>query len=586
MAVNRIRRKAVSVGGGSGGNEVVGASTSYAQSVAQSPLYYDYRYSTPDKFFFPRNRTVANSIFRQVYMRDAAVGIGTDLYAELPWSQFDLVGLEDKYIKNFYEDMFNELDLVPKFTEYTKDYLITGELVLHTLFNSAKGYWERVVSHNPDYIRIEGVGLVAEQPLMWLRPTPELKRLVNNPDVRVRRLVESLPRELIAAARGDRDIPLDPLNTTYLARKNSSTDIRGTSMYTRLYRIIMYEDFVVNASLAVAQRNAAPLRIFKLGDPETGWLPDEEDEAAFAEMLSVAESDPLAAIIMHHNISVELVGVSDRVLLISREWDFIERVKLLAMGISKSFLTGESSFASAVAGLQVLMNRLNSLRGKFEREFMIKKLCEPIAQMNNFEKRTQAELDHRIRIKRYDDTEYIVPKIRWKKSLETGQDASVLSVWRDLKDRGILSDRTYTAGASVDLDVERHNLEEEKKWALENPAPVEEEGGMPGPAGGGGLMSAPKPPPTSGPAEAPEVGGASRHARQGSSDFDSFEDALEAVANGDGSVLIKDVLEAAESIYEGGQQNINKGLKPKAHVRDKNFRLPPDMGTSLLTGPD
>ena len=42
------------------------------QSVAQSPLYYDYRWSTPDKFYFPRNRVVANAIWREIYKRDAA----------------------------------------------------------------------------------------------------------------------------------------------------------------------------------------------------------------------------------------------------------------------------------------------------------------------------------------------------------------------------------------------------------------------------------------------------------------------------------------------------------------------------------
>jgi hypothetical protein len=459
-----IRRTASAIGGNTGTGGLSG------QSVAQSPLYYDYRWSTPDKFYFPRNRVVANSIWREIYKRDAAVATATDMYAEMPWSEFDLMGIDDKHVKHVYEDMFSELNIVSKLPMFTKDFLITGELILHNVFDSVKGIWNRTIPHNPDFIKAEGVGLALDQPLLWLLPTPEIKRLINSTDPRVRRLQKVLPRELINAFRNNKEVALDALNTTFIPRLNSSTDLRGTSLYTRLFRIIMYEDFIVNASLAVAQRNAAPLRIFKLGDPNSGWLPDEEDEAAFAEMLSMAESDPLAAIIMHHNVTAELVGVSDRVLLISREWDFIERVKLLGLGVAKSFLVGETSFASSVAGLQTLMQRLHALRLKFEYTWILQKVCKPISQIHEFYRRTPAELDHRIRVKRpLDQEELIIPKIKWKKSLEATQDVAILNIWRDLKERGILSERTYGSGAGVNIDAERKNIVEERTYKEDHP---------------------------------------------------------------------------------------------------------------------
>jgi hypothetical protein len=70
----------------------------------------------------------------------------------------------------------------------------------------------------------------------------------------------------------------------------------------------------------------------------------------------LAESDPLSVLITHKNIEVEYVGVSDKAMLISREWDFIERAKLLAMGVSKAFLLGDSSFACFEKGTPVLMS--------------------------------------------------------------------------------------------------------------------------------------------------------------------------------------------------------------------------------------
>jgi hypothetical protein len=467
----------------------MGTSGGASTSMANSPLFYDYRWSTPDKYYFPRNRIVANSIWREIYKRDPAVAIATDMYSDLPWSKFDLTGIEDDSIRKLYEDMFNALNVVPKLQIFTREYLITGELILHLVFNSIKGYWERVISHDPDYVRVEGIGLATEQPLLWLRPTPEIKKLVSSNDPRIRKLQNAIPKELIMAFRMNKEVPLDPLNTTYIPRLNFSKDIRGMSLYTRLYRVIMYEDFIVNASLAVAQRNAAPLRIFKLGDPQTGWLPDADDEAAFAEMLSIAESDPLASIVMHHNVSCELVGVSDRVLLISKEWEFIERVKLLAMGVSKAFLIGETSFAASVAGLQTLLERLSALRSKIEQEWLIKKVMTPIAQINDFYKRPKSEIEHRLRIKTPDQMELLLPKIKWQKNLDPTQDVAILNIWRDLKERGLISERTYTTGAGLDIDVERKNIYEEKKFKDEHP----EIYGIPQTQSAPGMAGAPKP---------------------------------------------------------------------------------------------
>ena len=470
-------------------------SGSSMQSAAQAPLYYDYRWSTPDKYYFPRNRIVANSIWREIYKRDAVVATATDMYAEMPWSEFDLSGLDDPVVKRTYEQLFSNLNLVSKLPDFTKDYLVTGECVLHALFNEEEGLWSRVEAFNPDFVRVQGVGLAAEYPLMWLMPTPELKKIINATDPRVRKLQKSLPRELVNAVRMNKEVPLDSLNTTFIARFRNSTDLRGTSIYTRVYRVIMYEDFIVNASLAIAQRHAAPMRLFKMGDPATGWLPTDEDIASFMEQLSMAESDPLGAIVTHANVTCELVGVSDRVLLISKEWDFIERMKLLALGISKGVLMGEASFAGSAAGMQVLMERLASLRHRFEKEWIIKKLCLPIAKMHKFYKRPKAELDHRIRVKTTDDLVPLVPQIRWKKDLEPTKEIALLNVWRDLKERGLISDRTYSQGASVDLDVERRNIEEEieyrKAFQEKHGTPPQPQAQPGGGFSGGGPMPAP-----------------------------------------------------------------------------------------------
>jgi hypothetical protein len=127
---------------------------SATRAAAQAPLYYDPRRSTPDKWWFPRSRGEANSIYREFYRKDAIISTATDMYAELPWSDFDLANLEDGTMKKLFEDMFTDLDLIPKLPDFTRDFLITGELIIHAIFNNYKGYWERVISHNADYVEV------------------------------------------------------------------------------------------------------------------------------------------------------------------------------------------------------------------------------------------------------------------------------------------------------------------------------------------------------------------------------------------------------------------------------------------------
>ena len=95
-----------------------------------------------------------------------------------------------------------------------------------------------------------------------------------------------------------------------------------------------------------------------------------------------------------------LVGTTDRIMNIAQHHDVIERIKLIAMGISKSFLHGEVTYASSVTGLSVFLQRLRAMRDFFVNTWLLPKFFKPIAQINGWVKRDKGELNHRYRIKR------------------------------------------------------------------------------------------------------------------------------------------------------------------------------------------
>lgn len=432
--------------------------------ITSSPIYYDPRFYTLDRFYFPRTREQAYSIWKIFYDRDPACGVGVDLFSDLPWSEFDILGIEDPRVKQFYEDMFSDLNLPSILPQMTNEYLKMGVVVPHLVLDGRSGYWNTVFAHNPNYIRVTAIPIPGAEPLLDLKPSPELRDFAVSRDPRVMAMRTMLPSVFVQRLMAGMPIPLDPINATYLARRSSPYDLEGVSIYSRVYRINMIEDFLTNATIAVTQRNAAPIRLFKLGDRDTGWLPEKEDEEALAEMLAACETDPMGVIIYHYGIDVEYVGVSDKAYMLGRDWDMIERIKFLAMGINKSFLLGETSFAAAVAGLQTMAERLLALREKFENLWIYPKVIRNVAKMNQMYRRKACELSHRIRTTAHIDSNLIVPKIKWRKTLEATQDTSLLRIWQEVRDSGICSDRTLATGSGLDLDTERKNLIEEAEY--------------------------------------------------------------------------------------------------------------------------
>jgi len=89
----------------------------------------------------------------------------------------------------------------------------------------------------------------------------------------------------------------------------------------------------------------SPVRVVKLGDAASGWIPSPEKEAQFLQMMAQCENDPASVIVWNYGVQFEAWGTNERATTIRNELDTIEKVKLQALGISKGFLNSETSFA-------------------------------------------------------------------------------------------------------------------------------------------------------------------------------------------------------------------------------------------------
>ena len=459
-AQDMFRRADLSYGGMAGNVMSVGDAVAYG-----SPQWYNPLIGSQDKYYFPASQERQNTIWRTYYELDPVVGSATDLFSDLPWSDFTLSGVEDKTILHAYEDCLNKLNLPSLLPGMTKELIMKGKVVPHLIFSNEHGYWVHCAVHDPSYVGVQGRGIVGIPPLLDLVPTPEMQWMAKSSDPRMAEFRRHLPIDVIEKILAGQPIHLSDINVTYIARKTCLYDVMGTSLYTRLFQVQMYSDALWNAALAVARRNAVPLRVFKLGDPQSGWFPTQDDYDAFLAQLEQAELDPASILIYHFGLDIEYVGTSDKFLKVSEEKDFLNATKLAALGVPESILGGEAVFSSADAGLQVMIERLAALRQKFMSEWIIPKILKPIALANEFYQTTRLDAIKRNRrgMPILSENDLVIPTIRWHKSLEV-RDSFLAEVYKDLMDRGFMSNKSYASMvAGIDLDSEVENLAEDKR---------------------------------------------------------------------------------------------------------------------------
>jgi hypothetical protein len=466
-------------------------------------------YNSPDRQQYPVHRILANRYWRLFYKMDPVIGNCIDMYGDMPWSPFKLTGPGvEGSILNTMEATAQESGLMHTLPAMTKEFFITGEAIPHHFFDDAKGYWTYIALHNPDQLEVIDAPFIKMDPIMEFVPDDRLRSIMGSNHPALRKVRDQMPPQLQSLLQARQNIPLSNINATFIPRKLHPYDTRGTSIFSRLWRIFMYEDAIFNASIQTARRHAGPLKVAKLGNAQTGWIPGPEHEAKLLQLLAQAELDPHAWLVYHYGIAFETVGTTDRMMTINREWEIIERIKLVALGISKSFLTGEVTYASAATGLQVFLQRLKALRNFFEQKYIIPKFFLPLAEINGWIRRSPAEIQHQFRIKRshqelLNEQRYIVPKIVWEKSLDPAIDQALVTAMQALENMGVKFSKTTkmaTVGIAFEEEARKIAQEEqfERQFLPKLPSQQPPEGGGGGGGGVGGMSGGPEPMPAPG----------------------------------------------------------------------------------------
>lgn len=249
---------------------------------------------SPDRVQYPRTREEANRAWRLFHETDPIFGTAMDMYAEMLVSDFDVIVGDDKSseIRNTLEYMCQTTNLMDRLRYIIREYLVLGEAIPHNFFDDSLGIWTYIAMHNPDFIEVLDSPIVNMDPIISFIPDESLRSMMSAGTPEAREFRARLPADFVSRILARQKIRLSPLNCTFIPRKLHPYQTRGTSLASRMWRIFMVEDAVYNSTIATFRRAAAPIKVIKLGDPATGWIPSPGSETKLLEMLNRAEVDP------------------------------------------------------------------------------------------------------------------------------------------------------------------------------------------------------------------------------------------------------------------------------------------------------
>lgn len=204
---------------------------------------------------------------------------------------------------------------------------------------------------------------------------------------------------------------------------------------------------------SIADNYVVPLKLFKVGDPNGDFRPNDADIQDFQAMVEEAMYDPNFILITHGAVQVEIVGWGQSVYGFEGDLERIYKNIMMGLWVPEQLLTtGEGGAKSnASVGLEILKNRYVSYRNVIER-WLEKKIFEPICKIHKFYKTEDGK------------KKLIIPKVRWNRIILKDVDQYVNTLTQ-LLPNGIISPETILD--SLDLNTKEENIKS-RRFQIKN----------------------------------------------------------------------------------------------------------------------
>lgn len=416
-----------------GTRRTAGADVAYNSPEIQNPLL------NPINFYLPYSSKILNQWARYWDRFNPLVGNCLDLHGYFPISKSDMkLKSDDSEVLYIYERCADDMDLFNRELELSREYELIGECYPFLRWNDEKNHFDAAALLNPDFIQVK-MHLLAlgMRPIIELEPDELLKTLVNSNDPEDMEIKQELDPVILAAVAMGQNIRIDPFNIDQIARKASPYEPRGTSIVLRIFKALLYMDKLINAQMAIADGLITPKIIYKLGDPQNGYMPTQDDLIDFRTLLQQQAHDPLGTIIYHYGLDLQYIGAVGKILPIIPELEWCDDQILTGLYTSKALVRGEgATYNNATVAMRALEGRYLAKREKIE-EWEKNKIWKPVAIANEFyEPLTEAQSNHRIRPSQKERKLNLPTKI-WKQKLNLIEDTQKQMMLMTLRGKNV-----------------------------------------------------------------------------------------------------------------------------------------------------
>lgn len=444
--------------------------------------------------WIPRDASGLDEMFRLMYHRDAIAGPVVDLISDLIWTDYDLTGIEDPAIRKVYEDCLSTIDIMEVLPHLTREFLVLGRTVSSMVFDKSRGIFNDLTSYDPSFLRLTPIPIRGMDPMIDLIPGPGLRAFVESKDARAIDARKMLPDAFIQAikaggnqgvsnsasnfgirqdhhSQGSAGIPLDPVNTLFLARRVFNYDYIGTSLYTRLITFWALEKALINATVTSARRRSRSILHISAG-LDNLWEPSVEELDNIAGMFISADEDPVGAVVVTRNgVSANEVRQGSDFYKWSDEWQMLSEGKMRALGVNEALLSGDSTYNNQDAARMFFMEKAQALRNHITQRVLYKRVFPLLARVNGFRKKSKADLDHKIgdsltqrESMSIPESELIMPTIEFRKDLVSNFDEKRLEMLEKAETKGLpVSLRAFASAANMDLDAMISDMENDSE---------------------------------------------------------------------------------------------------------------------------
>ncbi len=406
---------------------------------------------------------ILGTLIRDIYAYDNVGGSAVDLMSGLPFSNWNLIGVDNR-MAEIYSDSMARLNMRTMLPEVSTAYLVDGAFIGTLLWDPSYKAFQDVLIHDRLNATLSPRPFFSIDPVITVNSAHNLEQFFSSYSPYAESTIKAYPRRVIENFMQGSNV-LDPVTTLFMMRRGTQ-DKTSVSYLRRLLPMYMLEKSLFRGTITESAKRQRATTHIAVGDD--AWEPTPGEMQTILEQFQMSDMDPLGAWIVTRNG----VTVNDGLRQGGDFWkwtdaaDTLVPYKLRALGISESFMSADANFSNTEAALTMFLDNMETYRQYLTYKIFDSKLFPLIAVLNGlYRDKSKVKAGSELSSLLYNlnnQKNLFVPKIQWHKNLTSPNSTQLIDNLEKLTEKGFpVPLKTWAAAANIDLGSMLADLEQD-----------------------------------------------------------------------------------------------------------------------------